>query len=104
MYWCIRDSWGPVNLVSLMVAELDDTPLYITDDIGIVFRPPTDYPSRFSRRGRHYGTVGLARLFDSHRERWPLVLILWLMCVMLPGCYLTRFYIDLNLRDTLGYG
>jgi hypothetical protein len=28
---------------------LDDTPLYFTDDIGIVFGPPTDYPERFSR-------------------------------------------------------
>jgi hypothetical protein len=27
-----------------MVVELDDTPLYFTDDIGIVFGPPTDYP------------------------------------------------------------
>jgi hypothetical protein len=32
---------------------LDDTPLYFTDDIGIVFGPPTDYPARFSR-GRHH--------------------------------------------------
>jgi hypothetical protein len=36
-----------------MVAELDDTPLYFTNDIGIVFGPPTDYPSRFSC-GRQY--------------------------------------------------
>jgi hypothetical protein len=26
---------------------LDDTPLYFTDDIRIVFGPPTDYPVRF---------------------------------------------------------
>jgi hypothetical protein len=35
-----------------MVAELDDTPLYFTDN-GIVFGPPTDYPMRFSRGRRH---------------------------------------------------
>jgi hypothetical protein len=40
------------NLVALTVAELDDTPLYFIDDIGIVFRPPTDNPSRFSRGRR----------------------------------------------------
>jgi hypothetical protein len=43
----------PTNLVASMVAELDDTPLYFTDDIGIVFGPPTDYPSRFSREKQH---------------------------------------------------
>jgi hypothetical protein len=31
MYWCIRDLWGPANLVALTVAELDDTPPYFTD-------------------------------------------------------------------------
>jgi hypothetical protein len=41
------------NLVALTVAELDDTALYFTDDIGIVFGPPTDYPVRFLR-GRQY--------------------------------------------------
>jgi hypothetical protein len=40
---------GPANLVASTVAELDDTPLYFTDDIGIVFGPPMNYPSRFSR-------------------------------------------------------
>jgi hypothetical protein len=33
---------GSANLVTLMVAELDDTQLYLTDGIGIVFRPLTD--------------------------------------------------------------
>jgi hypothetical protein len=37
----------------LTVAKLDDTPLYFTDDIRIVFGPPTDYPSRFLRGRRH---------------------------------------------------
>jgi hypothetical protein len=32
------------NLVASTVAELDDTPLYFTDGIEIVFEPPTDYP------------------------------------------------------------
>jgi hypothetical protein len=31
-----------------MVAKLDDTPLYLTDDIEIVFISPTDYSLRFS--------------------------------------------------------
>jgi hypothetical protein len=33
------------------------------------------------------------------------VLPSWFTCVVLPGLYLTRlYYIDSNLRDTLGYG
>jgi hypothetical protein len=44
---------GSHKISTLMVAELDDTPLYFTDDIGIVFGPPTDYPSRFSRGRWH---------------------------------------------------
>jgi hypothetical protein len=34
---------------SSMVVELDNTLPRFMDDIGIVFRTPTDYPSRFSR-------------------------------------------------------
>jgi hypothetical protein len=34
----------PTNVVALTVAELDDTPLYFTDDIGIVWGSPTDAP------------------------------------------------------------
>jgi hypothetical protein len=44
---------GPANLVYSTVTELDDTPLYFTDDIGIVLGPPTDYPSRFLCGRRH---------------------------------------------------
>jgi hypothetical protein len=44
---------GSHKLSSLTVAELDDTLPRFTDDIGIVFGPPTDYPSRFSRGRRH---------------------------------------------------
>jgi hypothetical protein len=36
-----------------IVAELDDTPLYFTDDTGIVFGPPMEYSSMFSRGRRH---------------------------------------------------
>jgi hypothetical protein len=43
VYWRIQDLWGPVNLVALTVAELDDTVLYFTDDIGIVFGPRTTH-------------------------------------------------------------
>jgi hypothetical protein len=39
---------GSRKLSSLAVVELDDTLPCFTDDIGIVFGPPTDYPSRFS--------------------------------------------------------
>jgi hypothetical protein len=53
MYWRIQDLWGPANLVASIVAELDDTSLYFTNDIGIVFGPPTDYPVRFLRGRRH---------------------------------------------------
>jgi hypothetical protein len=38
---------------SLTVVELDDTLPRFTDDIGIVFGPPTDYPSMFSCGRRH---------------------------------------------------
>jgi hypothetical protein len=41
------------KLSSLMVVELDDILSRFTDDIGIVFGSPTDYPSRFSRGRRH---------------------------------------------------
>jgi hypothetical protein len=36
--------------------------------------------------------VGPAQLFDSHHERWPLVVSMWLTCVMLPCCHLARLY------------
>jgi hypothetical protein len=48
VYWRIRDLWGLTNLVASTVTELDNTPLYFMDDIGIVFGPPMDYPVRFS--------------------------------------------------------
>jgi hypothetical protein len=44
---------GSRKLSILMVVELDDTLPRFTDDIGIVFGPPTDYPSRFSCGIRH---------------------------------------------------
>jgi hypothetical protein len=31
MYWCIRDLWGPANLVASTVTELDDTLPRFTD-------------------------------------------------------------------------
>jgi hypothetical protein len=42
MYWHICDLWGSTNLVASTVAELDETPLYLMDDIGIVWGPPSD--------------------------------------------------------------
>jgi hypothetical protein len=44
---------GSRKLSSLTVVELDDTLPRLTDDIGIVFGPPRDYPSRLSRGRRH---------------------------------------------------
>jgi hypothetical protein len=44
---------GSCKLSSLTVVELDDILPRFTDDIGIVFGPPTDYSSRFSRGRRH---------------------------------------------------
>jgi hypothetical protein len=44
---------GSYKLSSLTVVELDDTLPRFTDDIGIVFKPPTDYPLRFLRGRRH---------------------------------------------------
>jgi hypothetical protein len=49
---------GSHKLSSLTVLELDDTLPHFTDDIGIVFGPPTDYPSRFSHGRRYSGEVG----------------------------------------------
>jgi hypothetical protein len=64
--------WGPANLVASTVAELDDTPPYLTDV--------------------HYDSVGgthgcPAQLFDSRHELWPLMVSVWLMCVMLSSYY-----------------
>jgi hypothetical protein len=53
VYCRIHDLWGPTNLVASTDAELDDTPLYFMNDIGIVFGPLMDYPVRFSRGRRH---------------------------------------------------
>jgi hypothetical protein len=44
---------GSRKLSSLTVVELDDTLPRFTDDIGVVFGPPMDYPSRFSRGRWH---------------------------------------------------
>jgi hypothetical protein len=63
------------KLSSIDGRELDDTPLYFTDDIGIVFGPPTDYPSRFSC-GRP----------------------LWFTCVVLSGYFPCKVTIDSDLN------
>jgi hypothetical protein len=104
VYWRIWDLWGLANLVALTVTELDDTPLYFMDDIGIVFGPPTDYPKRFSRERRHQGSVSPARLFDSQYERGQLVMHVWLTSIVLSGYFPYKGTVDSNLCDTLGYG
>jgi hypothetical protein len=42
MYWRIHDLLGPTNLVASTVAELDNTPPYLSGDIGIVCGPSMD--------------------------------------------------------------
>jgi hypothetical protein len=82
VHWCIRDLWGPANLVALTIAELDDTPLYFTNDIGIVFGPPTDYRWDF-------------HVEDGTRVRWTCLESLivgangghsWYLCVSCVSC------------------
>jgi hypothetical protein len=47
MYWCMRDLWGPANLVASTVTELDDTPPYLTgvqwDSVGATHGCPSRY-------------------------------------------------------------
>jgi hypothetical protein len=105
MYWHIWDIWNPANLVASTVTELDDILPRFMDD----------------RRDSVWATHGLpvevftwkmtlgwgrtwSRLFDSHCERWPLMLPSWLMCVMLSGYFPCKVTIDSNLHDTLRYG
>jgi hypothetical protein len=45
-----------------------------------------------------------SQLFDSHHERWPLMVPLWLARVMLSSYFFCKVYIDSNLHDTLRYG
>jgi hypothetical protein len=47
-------------------------------------------PMMYRLEDLNYGTVGLARLFNSHQELCPLVVPVWPTCVMLWGCYLVR--------------
>jgi hypothetical protein len=48
--------------------------------------------------------VDPAQFFDSHRERWSLVLPSWLACVVLSSYFSYKMTIDSNLHDSLGYG
>jgi hypothetical protein len=103
MYWRIHNLWGPTNLVASTIAELDDTLLYFSGDIGIVWRPPTD------ARWRITWKTGI-------RVRWAwlnsLIVIVncdhsWCLCGSRVSCcqvIILQGYIDSNLRDTLGYG
>jgi hypothetical protein len=53
MYWCIRDLWGPTNLVASTVAELDDTPPYLTDDIRDSVGATHKYPLKYHVEDLH---------------------------------------------------
>jgi hypothetical protein len=81
---------GSRKFSSLIVVELDDTLPRFTDDIGIVFEPPTDYPSRFSRGRRHEGEVGPGPTLWQSMRKVVLVIPVWFTCVMLSGYFLLQ--------------
>jgi hypothetical protein len=105
MYWRIRDLWGPANLVASTVAELDDTlPRFMDiqwDSVWASHGVPVEVFMWKMALGR-----GRTRswLFDSHRERWWLMVPSWLTCVVLSGYFPCMVYIDSSLCDTLGHG
>jgi hypothetical protein len=105
MYRRIRDLWGPTNIVASTVTELDDTlPCFMDvqcDSVRATHRLPIEV---FTWKMALGGGRTRSRLFDSHRERWPLVVPSWLTCVMLSGYFPCKVTIDLNLHDTLEYG
>jgi hypothetical protein len=84
-----------------MITELDDTLLYLTDVHWDSVEATHGCSSQYHVEDLHWGTVGLAQLFDSHHELWPLVCAK--MCVILLGYFPSKVSIDSNLRDTLGY-
>jgi hypothetical protein len=105
MYWHIRDIWNPANLVALTVAELDDTLPHFTDDRRDSIRASHGLPVKvFVWKMALWRGRTRSQLFDSHHERWPLVLPSWLTCVVLSGYFPCKVTIDSNLHDTLGYG
>jgi hypothetical protein len=70
----------------------------------IVYRPPTDIP----KCGIAWKTCTRERwdsawLFDHCCELRPLVVPLWLTCVVLSGYLSCKVYIDSNLCNTLRY-
>jgi hypothetical protein len=105
MYWCIRDLWGPANLLASMVIELDDTLPRFTvvqwDSVRATYGLPVEVFTWKTSLG--WGRTR-SWLFDSHHKRWPLVLPLWLTCVVLSGYFPCKVYIDSNLCNTLRYG
>jgi hypothetical protein len=60
---------------------------------GIVYEPPTDSPMcNIAWKTRTRERCDPPRLFDCCRELWPLVVPVWLTCVVLSGCYLAMLY------------
>jgi hypothetical protein len=60
---------------------------------GIVYGPPTDSPAcGIMWKTCTRKSCDPARLFDRCHELWPLMVLAWLTCVMLSGCYLARLY------------
>jgi hypothetical protein len=83
---CVLTHMGcnpPQKHSSLTVVELDDTLPCFMDDRRDSVRATHGLPGEVFAwkttlgRGRTW-----SRLFDSHRERWPLVWPSWLTCVM----------------------
>jgi hypothetical protein len=93
MYYRIRDLWGPTNLVASMVVELDDTlPRFIDiywDSVWATHELPIEVFAWKITLGQ--GRTR-SRLFDSHHERWSLVLPLWLTCIVLSGYLSCKVY------------
>jgi hypothetical protein len=104
-YWRIWDLWAPANLVPSTVAELDDTLPHFTDVQWDSVRATHRLPIKVFAWKMVLGW-GRTRswLFDSHHERWLIVLPSWLTCAVLLGYFHCKVYIDSNLHDTLGYG
>jgi hypothetical protein len=88
MYWRIRDLWGPANLVASTVTELDNTLPCFADVQWNSVQATHGVPIEVFEWKTTLGWDRTqSRLFDSHRQRWPLAVPSWLMCVMLSGYF-----------------
>jgi hypothetical protein len=78
----------PQKLNSSMVTELDDTLPCFTNDRRDSVRATHGLPGEgFMWKTALRWSSTRSQLFDSHRERWPLMWPSWLTCVMLWGYF-----------------